>query len=542
MSSFCERHLRTLTALAIVVMASLQVATILGESATFDEAVHLSAGYRYWRTGKFAMNVEHPPLQKLLSAAPLLALGPPMPSDPKLLIDQTEYAKAFVYGGPRHADTLLLLGRAPTILLSALLVAAVAWAGRRFFGAAAGAMAAWFCALDPNLIAHGRYVTTDMISALLGFVAVALWLRYLDSPSTRGMALTGLMTGLALAAKFSSIYLVGLFPALLGLHWIYARFSWRAAAALAGVLGVAALTVAVTYAPESWRAFRGRVISVEPETIAGYTLPAHPYFTGLKTVLRHNEEGHPTYLFGEVSKTGWWYYFPAVVAVKSTTAFLLLLAALLGIAAWRLPRLFGRSREVLPWLFFGLPPALYFASSVASNINLGIRHLLPVYPFLYVVGAAALAAVLPARRLLPAAGLLLTLHAGESLAAYPEYLGFFNTPAGGGAAGSKYLLDSNLDWGQDLKKLKAYIDEKQPGTVCLEYFGSVEPGYYGIRYEYLPRTWNKDERERADCLGVISITLLHDVYIDPGSFAWLRERTPVGRVGSSLVLFDLRKR
>jgi len=542
---FLERHFRFLAAAPIVLMLGLQVDSARQESATFDEAVHLAAGYRYWRTGSFKLNVEHPPLQKLLSAAPLLAVGPPLPADEKLLIDQSEYARVFLYEGPLDADRVLLLGRLPTMLLTALLAVSVAWAGRRYFGAPPALIAVWLCALDPNLIAHGRYVTNDVGSALLYFLTAALWLNYLNAPSWRRAIWVSLALGLALSAKFSMLLLPPVLLLMLTAQWLLRWHSWRAAgrglAALIIVCALAAGVLLASYGPESWRSIRGRRIAVDAETFHGMVLPPHTYLTGLRTLIEHNSEGHPAFLLGEISANGWWYYFLVVFAVKSTTALLLLLPIAGGVALWRLPRLFTDRAGAFLWVALLLPPAVYFGVALTSHINLGARHLLPVYPFLYLLCAGALWRVLTARTFRIASLTIVALQAGETLAAHPDYLGFFNTLAGGAKAGPKYLLDSNVDWGQDLKKLRVYIDENRPGKVCLDYFGSAEPKYYGIQYEYLPRTWDKDELERMDCIGAISVTLLHDLYIRPGSFEWLRRRTRIGIVGRSIYLYDLRK-
>lgn len=516
-------------------MAVLQFATARQESATFDEGVHLAAGYRYWRTGNYSLNVEHPPLQKLLSAAPLLWVNPPMPADPKLLTDQSEYARVFLYGGAADADWLVLLGRLPTLFLSSLLLAAVYWAGRKHFGAPVAVAAVWLCAMDPNLIAHGRYITTDMASALLYFLAVAVWINYLLSPSWRRAAVAALVLGLALSAKFSMVVLLLLLPLIALLHWVMGRGSWRPLAVLPFLGAGAVLVVLVTYAPESWRLVRGRNVAVEAETIRGYELPPHRYLTGLRTVIDHNSEGHPSYLLGETRESGWWYYFPVVFLVKSPTALLLLVLLGAGAGLVRIHR-----AEFL-WLGLLLPPLVYFATTLTSHINLGVRHLLPMYPFLYLLCAAAILCLWPGRRGLLIVGGLAALQTGETLVNFPEYLGYFNLPAGGRAAGPGYLLDSNVDWGQDLKKLKSYIDTNGSPKVCLDYFGSVEPKYYGIQFEYLPKSWDKDELERMDCIGAISETLLQDLYIRPGSYEWLRGRPAMGTVGSSIRLYDLRK-
>ena len=538
LQQFLERHFRLLAAAPILLMMGLQVGSIAQESATFDEGVHLATGYRYWRTGSFKLNVEHPPLQKLLSATPLLLLGPPIPSDEKLLVDQSEYARAFLHDGPMDADRLLLLGRLPTILLTILLSLSVVWAGRLYFGAAPALAAVWLCALDPNLIAHGRYVTNDVASALLYFLTVILWVNYLRTPAWRGALWAALALGLALATKFSMLLLPAVLLLILAMQARTWRTAGRGLTALFLVCLIAAGVLLASYGPESWRALHGRKIGVEAETIRGVVLPPHTYITGLRTLIDHNSEGHAAYLLGEISERGWWYYFPVVFAVKSTAALLVLLPLAACVSIWRFRRLLTGG---FVWAALLLAPVLYFGVAMTSHINLGVRHLLPVYPFLYLLCAAALWRVLPVRAFSIAALSIVAMQATETLAAYPDYLGFFNSPAGGAKAGSKYLLDSNLDWGQDLKKLKVYIDTNRPGPVCLDYFGSALPKYYGIQYEYLPRTWDKVELERMDCIGAISVTLLHDLYIRPGSFEWLRKRTPIGIVGSSIYLYDLRK-
>lgn len=544
MLPFLEKYFRWLAAVPVCVMVVLQVATLRQESQTFDEGVHLAAGYRYWNTGDFSLNVEHPPLQKLLSSAPLFLLRPPIPADKKLLIDQSEYARAFLFGGGADGDRLLFYGRMPTVLLSVLLLVTVAWATRRYFGVPAALGAVWLCALDPNLIAHGRYVTTDMISALLFFLTIVLWLNYWQRPSARRAVGASLAGGLAIGAKFSMLLLAPLLPALLLLHGVLTRPGWRAAArslaVLVGAALVAIATVALLYAPETWRVFQGRPINVGPETLFSIPFPASTYLTGLRTLMDHNREGHTAFLLGQVSDQGWWYYFPVVFVVKSPLTVLLVMVMLAGIGLWKVPALFRAPAAGFLWAALAAAPVAYFAVTLNSRINLGVRHLLPVYPFLYVLGMAALAVLLPPRRFLAVAGLAVGLQAVESAVVYPDYLGFFNVAAGGSSAGPRYLLDSNLDWGQDLKKLKKYMDT-HPGPVCLEYFGSVEPKHYGIHYEYLPKTWDKDERERLDCIGVISHTLLRDLYVRPGSYEWLRQRRQYGIVGSSLVLYDLRK-
>lgn len=540
-----DRLFLPLTVALLTLMAGLQLSSILEESQTFDEAVHLTAGYHYWQTGSFQMNHEHPPLQKLLSAAPLLIWRPELPSDPNLVNDQFNLAKAFLYGGRISADTMLLAGRLPTIALTILLGLALAWWTRRYFGPLAALVAVALFALDPNLIAHGRYITTDLIATLFYFLACAVWTVHLLNPSLRNAFAAGIVLGLALASKYSLIVLLVLLPGLSILRWLQAgrAFPWKRYWLTLGVTVLAAfVTLGAVYGPETIRAARRQNPHIARVKIGPFHYPRHSFFTGLDAVLTHSKDGHPAYLLGEISDKGWWYYFPVAFAVKSTTALLLALLLLLWLAARAFPWVLYSPRKIpFPWLVLVIPPVVFFAVSMTSRINIGVRHLLPVYPFLYALAGAAIGHGFSGTVRRAAVIALLSLQAVEAAKIHPNYLTFFNLVAGGPQAGPRYLLDSNIDWGQDLKRLKSFMDREKLTSVCLEYFGYADPAYYEIRQEYLPKSWDREEMERLDCIGAISVTLLHDLYIPKGSYEWLRRRRPFGTIGNSIYLFDLRK-
>ncbi len=515
------------------------------ESQTFDEAVHLTAGYRYWKTGAFEMNREHPPLQKLLSAAALLPLGLQLPTDPKIQDNQWEYAKTFLYRNVVPADVILLRGRVVTIALTVVLGAALAWWTKRRFGPGPGLLAAFLFTLDANFLAHGRLVTTDLAAALFFFLTAACWIEALMARRAFWWwtAAAGAALGLALASKYSAIILLGALPALTVIRWPGWR---RAAAGLALVFLLSIPVVAAVYWPETvrWTLAQDHPRLREytdKSTLIGYLLrgadrhlrlPPHNWFLGLHDVAQHDKEGHNAYLLGEQSDKGWWYYFPVAFGVKTPAALLLLTVAALALG-WRA----GRHE----WLSLLVPVALYFAVSMSSRINIGLRHLLPVFPFLMVLGAAAAMRAVQGRWRIALLTAAVALHLFEAVRIAPYHLAFFNVFAGGPAAGPKYLVDSNLDWGQDLKRLKARIDQEKWNAVCVEYFGYAEPKDYGIKAEYLPKSWNRGEMEWMNCVGAISATLLQDMYIQKGSFEWLRRRRPLGHVGYSIYLYDLRK-
>lgn len=520
-----------LVAVLLGVQGTVQVSTALQETQTYDEGIHLAAGYSYLKTGDYRINPEHPPLGKILAALPLLPLKPHVPlEDPSWNWgDQRDFGRAFLYRNHVPADTLLLRARLVTMLLTCCLGLALAVWTRRHFGAAAGLLAVFLYALDPNITAHGRYVTNDLLASLLVFLACAAWGACLASGKFRHLLGAALALGLALVSKFSALFLIPVFAVLYLIRcWQQrTRVSLRRLAVAGLVLGIVGTAViGLSYARETKRLTFGGpsefvplTARIERETTFGQALyktaealrlPAYSYLVGLESAERHDRQGHFSYLVGQWSeKGGWWYYFPVAFAVKTPTAVLLLAGLSLVLALRRLLRpplsaLAGRLRQLrFEWYLLAVPAAAYFALSMRSNINLGVRHILPVYPFLFILAAAIVLRCWPQRlrRALPALLCAVAgLQAMESLRIYPHYLAFFNLPSGGPARGPDYLVDSNIDWGQDLKKLKTWWEAHGRPPLCLAYFGQAEPEYYGLRLagDWIPPTWDQHHRDKLD--------------------------------------------
>lgn len=551
------------------IMAILQATAALRENQTWDEAIHLAAGYSYWKTGDVKLNFEHPPLFKLLGSFPLLLLNPRLPTDSPTwkARNQVGFGRVFLYENRVPPDTMLFWGRSMFIGLTVALGLAIALWTRRRFGPAAALFALLLFAFDPNILAHGHYVTNDLTVTLFIFLAVIAWVKFLETKRYRDLAVASAMAGLAVASKFSGVALAPMLAALYAFEW------WREGRAIGGlrrlslahfaVSGLAAglialLVIGAAYGPATVRCFSGPPITeyVNGWTVVGQTLewmgqnwrlPAHPFLIGINQVANFSKDGHAQYLLGQYSRYGWWYYFPVTFVVKTPSAVLLLLAACAGLGAWWLARRGKTDPKVSPaaWATLILPVVVYFGLSMLSTIDLGVRYLLPIYPFLFILIAAVLFhprldAHGKARRVIVVVAIALQLF--ESVPIYPHYLAFFNTFAGGPDNGPRYLLDSNIDWGQDLKELKRYLEArgwKRP--VCFSYFGTADFVYYGLRIAYLPETKDLARRQAVDCIAAISVTQLYEVYTPRGVYAWLRELKPVAKVGYSIYLYDLRK-
>lgn len=466
------------------------------DSATADEGIHLFAGAEYVSNGTYWMNLEHPPLAKLLAGLSLqpLGLSPPAAGDSREATPHNDYTR-FLYLNRVPAHEVVKAARRPFPFLLATLVVLVWATARALAGPWAALLAAGVTALDPNLVAHAGVVHTDVGAALAMTATLVLFLAAARKGSFLLWVAAGVALGLALATKFTAVLLLpflGVVP-LLALLAEGAQRSVRGAAAKAlGASAALAVALAVLSAPYAWslrtmpdgkpaesvaRFLEGR--GATAGEVARYAAlsrafpPLGHWAAGLKGValLSAGERENVNFFRGEVSRYGFLSYFPAAFALKSTPAVLLLVLAALAI---------GR-RELSTYWVGGLllMAAFYFAIAIPSSFNIGVRHLFPVYPLLAVAAATVLARRLPARLLAPAAAGLV-LSSGASLASvHPLELGYFNFVLGGPERGAEWFADSNVDWGQDLKRLgddlRAHGIEARTTIVA---YGGLATNYY----------------------------------------------------------------
>ena len=556
---FLDQHFLRIAGLLLAIMAAVQIGSAIQENPTNDEPIHLTAGYVYLTTGEYSMELEHPPLGRMLAALPLLAL--PLKHIPA----ERAWAefKTLIWASRVSAETILLRTRLVIIALTLLFGAWIARWTRSRFGPTVALLALTFFAFDPTFIAHGHYVTTDLIASLSIFLACTLWADFLETPSWKSLAAAALGLGFALASKYSAVFLLLVLPLLYCAAWRRNRgqpfFTGRGAIKTLVVMSAGAgLFVFLSYAPEvrrlilapgseNVRAAPLTQSQVDNET-SGEILAANVpntgllsfgYFRGLYELIVHNSEGHPAYLLGHFRMQGWWEYFPVAFLVKTPTGVL----AACVIAVFSLWQGRRRAPPALLSLCLALPPLAFFALAMRSSINIGVRHILPVYPFLYVLLAFVLIDYGPlllrgAWRWTVVA--LIVLVSVESLSVYPHYLAFFNWCSGGPVNGSRYLLDSNIDWGQDLKNLAAFVKDHHMTPLCTALFSAAPPTYYGIAARDLNQTGMPEGLENLPCVVAVSVNLLQGLYNSPSRYAPLRRRQPLARIGYSIYLYDLR--
>ncbi len=470
------------------------------DTPTVDEFAHLPAGYYYLKTGDFNLFALNPPLVKLLSALPLLALHPAL--DPHPRIQHTGwypwvFGTDFMERNRANYDGIFLFGRLPIVALG-LLGGWLTWRwARDLHGSRAGLVALTLYAFCPSLVAHAHLATVDVGAAALTVAALYAFDRWLRRPTAGRLALAGLLLGLAQLSKFTALLL---YPVLLLLALLAPQISPPAselaappagrpglpARRLGGLLVICLVSVAVLQAGYLYQGIGtpladlhlesrslARLVSLLPSRFPS-PLPA-PYLKGLDGLQLVNEQGEfPAYLFGSWSMRGWASYYLIALLFKTPLPFLLAC-----LAAPFCP-LRHRPEERAVWL-----PALLLlaAFSLLSRIDYGIRYVLPVLPLAAIYVSRLVPWVEARGRALRLAALgLLAVYPLSILLATPDTLAYFNLLAG--RHPDRILLDSNLDWGQGLKRLAAYMKKEGITEIGLAYFGHVDPAIYGIAWHF----------------------------------------------------------
>ena len=478
----------------LAVLVGQMALAIRQESLTWDEDDHIFSGYMSWKHGDFGLNPEHPPLVKLLATIPILNMPLYVPALQHRFFKTEAFLDGKEFLSKNDADTMLFRARMAAALITVLMALLVFLAGQEMFGLAAGFIALALVAFDPNLVAHGAFVTTDMALSCFLFASVYAFYRYVKAPSVWRLVLTGLAAGCALGSKHTGIFV---FPILLVLAICEAlrERRWKPTMRLAGALvGITLISILVLWAFYGFRyAARADGMSVNPplaafsegmrpfdtwviSTCARWHLLPESYLYGLVDV-RKMVDWYPSYIFGKVYPHGVWFYFPAAFAIKSTIP---LLALLVMTVVAVIMRRFRCWREIL---FLGIPPAIHFTVAMLSTINIGLRHILPVYVFLAVlVAGAAWTYIRRDMRWTWAVAALLVFQAVTCLRNFPAYIPYANELWGGSSQTYKYLSDSNADWAQQLKAAKKYLDSRHATSCWFAYFaeGVVDTHYYGI--------------------------------------------------------------
>ncbi|MBI5426615.1 MAG: glycosyltransferase family 39 protein [Opitutae bacterium] len=556
-------------------LALAAFAVMAGDAArrigiTFDEPAHVAAGRAYWLTGDYRLQPENGLLPQRLEGLPAQLAGMPFPAPSGPTLERADVwgiAREYLFDAGVDANRIVFPARLVTVGLGVLLLALMWRWSASLWGERGGLVTLVLGAFCPHLLAHGSLATSDLAAAL-GFTAALLaWWRLLHRVTPARLAAAALATTFLSLSKYSAVLLAPIvvalaalrlaqradLPAAIGSRGWHFRGATRAAA-----LGGAIVVVALVTWLGIWAGYGFRYSAAPDGSEAHFAMPwsevlieqarrsgsvmadgatardevqlragivqhavhwgrdhrvlPEAYLYGLAFVDRFSRH-RLAYFSGEFRERGWVEFFPAAFLLKTT-----LPALVLVVLAWLAWVRHGRRRRVAYRLApLAVLAVVYWVAAIFSHLNIGHRHLLPLYPLLYVFCGAV--AGLAVQRWGAVALVLLAWQIADSVAVRPHYLTFFNALAGGPSGGHRFLVDSSLDWGQNLPDLRRWLAANAgDARVYLSYFGSDEPARLGIHatrigdgyFDHAPSRPVLPALEPG--LYCISATMLHRVY------------------------------
>lgn len=518
-------------------------------------------------------------------------------------------------------DSILLWSRLPIILISVILgIALFIWT-KELGGTLAGLLALIFYAADPNIIAHNHYVTTDIGIAAFIFLAFYFFTRFLKKPGLENVLVTGIFLGLAELTKFSAVLLFPVFGLFVILYALTKSkpdentqnvFSFKTRTLFHYSLRFAGSIVvcfALIWSLYAWNTFNmpvektllnaNQVFSgsgyaqtlarsiIQTFSASEFFRPLAHYFLGVFMVFARVSGGNTHYFLGTVSSQASRWYFPVVFLLKETLPFLFLLILTLGYTLYRIGKTLADKTH--PSSFFAAfcysfqnKPAQYLAAlfvfvygyaSITGNLTIGFRHLFPILPFLYMFTAKTVFDFLRRHEDEPVThimfswilGGLIFIIVSIPLLTYPNYLSYFNPVVGGNKNGYQYVTDSNYDWGQDLKRLRDFVNTYNQYCLAggdlygecrkilgetpvsslapiekirVDYFGGGNPAYY-LGDKFIP--WNDQRAPEPGWYAISSFFYQESLYkkreTGQRNYEWLRNKRPVARTGDSIFIY-----
>ncbi|MFN2162889.1 MAG: ArnT family glycosyltransferase [Candidatus Promineifilaceae bacterium] len=518
-----------LALLLLLIFFGRLLATAQIKSATYDEILHVFQAALYWQNKTLYSVVQNPPLVNSVMGVPLaLTFRPNLPESIEPISNWLAMSKSFMWEDNDTGLQMLAVARLAVMWMATLLAALVTrWSGQLFSTKTAGLLALVLFSFDPNILAHAFLATTDLgttfFFALCGYL---VW-RYWRTPAPRSPGLyiaVGTVLGLTLAAKFSGLILIPAVIIIAGYRLLTGHSRrdewWRTALEIGGWLVIGAFIFLLAYR------FNWQTLALD--------------FTWQRD---HQLQGRLGFLLGEFGN-GWWYYFPYIYAIKTPIPVMLLVFLSVGVFIWR--RSWGW--QVL-WPL--LLAAGVFAASMVSRVNIGYRYLLPMIPPLAVfVGQLAQPGYLKRGAAKVVVSLAVLLAMVISIATHPHYLAYFNVLVGGPEEAWQIVVDSNIDWGQDLKGLAGYMEENGYDFVNANWLGTAPLEAYGINgrivegwpaaKEFPLYDWFYPPRP-APGFYAFSATQLQGLYLkgDRERFNWFKERQPLDKIGYSLFVYDV---
>lgn len=518
----------------IILHVGLGASSALKKSPTADEYSYISTGYLYTATWDFRLDRTHPPLIRLLTGLPLHFLYIEMPP---LRLDLWDTPKSYelgyimgwemLLGGANDWRMILFVSRIPILLLSAILAFLIYRWSRELYGDAGGLFSLALYCFSPNILAHARLATLDLGISFFYLATVYALYRYLKIRIRHNLVIVGIVLGLALMVKVTAILLVPIVIVALMFAAVPPGDSFRKIniayylQSLCLVFACAVIVLLLVYG-----------FPFKPcyyfDTLANVFQKSLASGKGGEAVAGMPHRNTAFFLMGHYSTDGWPYYYLVALAVKTPLA-VFAMFALYWIAG---PK---RRFDFSDGLILGSIAVLLIASAF-NRVNIGIRHILPIYPLLFLYAGRIV--LLKNKRIYQAVLVLLMVwFLISSLSIYPDYLAYFNELAGGPDQGQTILDDSNIDWGQDLGRLKDVQNQYPDTPLFIATNWIVNPAAFDIEATFL-----KDDQIANPPKGIVAVgkhwAIRHRVFRrSPYYFDWFEKYEPFGNIGHSILLY-----
>ncbi len=536
------------------------------DSPIVDETAHIPAGYTYAAYHDYRLNPEHPPVVKFLAGLPLQFLdlkGPKLDSSWND-IRQWDAGWYFLFHSGNNPDEILFWARLPMLLIVlALGILLYKWASEEF-GNKTGLFVLFLYAFTPDVLAHGHFVTTDVPAALAFVLGVYTFSKFLDKKNLKYLIFAGIGLGIAELLKFSACLLYPIFFLLIIVKSIidnkakktgFWKKLWQYFKPLFWISVISQFVVWLVYIPMVWntpanverQVFLSNLTS-DPKTLILrnflYHFTNNPfsraighYLLGIMLVFGRVSGGNAAFILGHFSDKAIIWFFPVAFLIKTPLTILILFVFSI---VYLIRKKLTNQREVwLLWLI-GLPFVLYWGVTMKGSLDLGTRYLLPTLPFLYMFIGLGLKRIIDSNKLVSNIALIVVAAtlAIPVLAAYPNYLGYFNILTYGRPK-YKLMVDSSIDWGQDLKRLAIWDKDNNIPNLKIDYFGGGLPSYY------IPDSveWHTGYGPTSGWLAVSTSFYTMSKFTGPKegkwSYNWLDNYKPVTTIGNSILVFHI---
>jgi len=538
-------------AIFIIIFSVLAFSSMLLMSGTCDEiAHHIPVGYTLLTKWDFKMDTSQPPLSRYLVALPLkLFMKINMPDDKNIwrAEDRASFGRDFFYKYNRDPIKMVIFARLPVILVGILCGLLIFVWAKALWGEKPALFALFLYALSPDMIAHSGLATTDMVATFFIFLSCyAFWL-FLKNKSFKNTVFCGICLGLAELSKYTAILLYPIFLSVL-IFEFFLSIKRERSVYLVKFLVIVLLSLVITWAGYGFdfqpmlkkdtmrvdekielahNMAKKMGLSVDYKCLNNFLLtvpvPLGAHLLGIMGVLRHAHEGHSVYFLGKWTGHGSPLYFLTAFLIKTPIPALIFLILGIFICMKQKPKMSTR--------FIFIVVTIFFVVSSFSGLKLGLRHILPIYPFCFMIAARS-EEFLRKRFLNIFMWFLVGWYVISSLGAWPHYLSYFNEIIGGPKNGYRYLRDSNIDWGQDLPALSAYMRKNNIKEIALEYFGQADPSVYGVRC----RKFTLDEFTKPEN----KVYAISAQYLENAK--WTKDYEPSATAGYSIFIYDFTKK